>query len=162
MTLKKNPKHCLAEQQTVRHVSSIKQERVIGKCRKLTFENTHSKMFGRHNCRALGKHIYYSFLILFAGKAEPAVIKSDSKGSEGSRFHLEWTADSFSPINKFKVEFKEISEDVWTVSTLTKISMFFICGFTQSILTRDSTYNPYFAKPCLRDKTWLTKYLHFI
>ena len=48
------------------------------------------------------------------------MIKSDSKGSEGSRFHLEWTADSFSPINKFKVEFKEISEDVWTVSYMTK------------------------------------------
>ena len=60
------------------------------------------------------------FVIFFTGKAEPAVIKSDSKGSEGSRFHLEWTADSFSPINKFKVEFKEISEDVWTVSYMTK------------------------------------------
>ena len=89
-------------------------------------ENTHSKMFGRHNCRALGQHILCSCLIFFAGKAEPAVIKSDSKGSEGSRFHLEWTADSFSPINKFKVEFKEISEDVWTVSTFLACFLFMV------------------------------------
>ena len=72
--------------------------------------------------------------LFFTGKAEPAVIKSDSKGSEGSRFHLEWTADSFSPINKFKVEFKEISEDVWTVSYIRpKVTYWFFHGLTQSI-----------------------------
>ena len=79
------------------------------------------------------RETYFIFVSdFFTGKAEPAVIKSDSKGSEGSRFHLEWTADSFSPINKFKVEFKEISEDVWTVSYMTKSYIVFY-GLTQSI-----------------------------
>lgn len=50
---------------------------------------------------------------MFAGKAEPAIIKSDPKGVEYDRFPLEWSARSVSPISSFKVEYKMMSEPKW-------------------------------------------------
>ena len=53
----------------------------------------------------------YFFLLL--GKAEPALIKSDQKGSEYDRFNLEWTARSLTTVEKFKVEYKTVSAKEW-------------------------------------------------
>merc|ERR1712029_563555 len=49
--------------------------------------------------------------------------KSSGEGSELNRFHLEWTADSFSPIIKFKVEFKEVDDSKWEVDETTAIKL---------------------------------------
>jgi len=95
----------------------------IGNRHTLSLPITGRDSFGEYTCRASNTYGTSQKTTEVSGKAKPAVIKSDSKGSEGSRFHLEWTADSFSPINKFKVEFKEISEDVWTVDETSAIKL---------------------------------------
>ena len=52
-------------------------------------------------------------MFCFAGKAESAKIKSDPKGGEYDRFTLDWTARSVSPITTFKIEYKNIDEEIW-------------------------------------------------
>ena len=52
-------------------------------------------------------------IYFFLGKAEPALIKSDQKGSEYDRFNLEWTARSLTTVEKFKVEYKTVSAKEW-------------------------------------------------
>ena len=58
-----------------------------------------------------------------AGKAEPADITSEPKGTEYDRFHLDWTAESYSPISKFRVEFKAVGEENWRSDETTAIKL---------------------------------------
>ena len=50
-------------------------------------------------------------MLFFSGKAEPAVVKSDPKGTEYDRFQVEWVANSYSAITNFKIEYKGIKFD---------------------------------------------------
>ena len=64
-------------------------------------------------CTLRKKNSNSIFFFLLLGKAEPALIKSDQKGSEYDRFNLEWTARSLTTVEKFKVEYKTVSAKEW-------------------------------------------------
>jgi len=79
----------------------------------LTIPGVDSSKFGKYTCRAengLGEDQKTTEV---SGKAESAQIKSDPKGGEYDRFTLDWTARSVSPITTFKIEYKNIDEEIW-------------------------------------------------
>merc|ERR1712203_1225327 len=79
----------------------------------LTIPGVDSSKFGKYTCRAengLGEDQKTTEV---SGKAESAKIKSDPKGGEYDRFTLDWTARSVSPITTFKIEYKNIDEEIW-------------------------------------------------
>ena len=72
------------------------------------------EMFVQHRQRKTqGRKILSCLYFIFAGKAEPATVKSDPKGPEYDRFTLEWNARSLSQINRFKIEYKGLQDDTW-------------------------------------------------
>jgi len=58
-----------------------------------------------------------------SGKAEAAEIKSDPKGAEYDRFNLDWTAKSVSPITTFKIEYKNMDDNIWKEAEVEAFNM---------------------------------------
>jgi len=79
----------------------------------LTIAQVDSSKFGQYTCKASNQYGEDEKTTEVSGKAEPALIKSDQKGSEYDRFNLEWTARSLTTVEKFKVEYKTVSAKEW-------------------------------------------------
>merc|ERR1711976_427618 len=103
--------------------SSRNQITHIGNRHKLTIPVTSKESFGQYTCRATNQYGESSKTTEISGKAEPAIIKSDQKGTEYNRFHLEWTAISFSPITTFKIEYKALGSSSWKSDEATAIRL---------------------------------------
>jgi len=95
----------------------------VGNRHTLSIPITNPEAFGQYTCRAQNQYGESQKTTEVSGKATPAVMKSEPKGREHNRFHLEWTAESFSPITKFKVEFKGVGEEVWKSDETTAIKL---------------------------------------
>lgn len=95
----------------------------IGNRHTLSVPITSQEAFGQYTCRAQNQYGESQKTTEVSGKAAPANMLSDPKGTEYNRFHLEWTAESFSPITKFKVEFKEVGEEKWKSDETTAIKL---------------------------------------
>jgi len=95
----------------------------IGNRHTLSLPITTKEAFGQYTCRASNTYGTSQKTTEVSGKAEAAIINSDAKGAELNRYHLQWTADSFSPINKFRVEFKEVGESQWQADETTAIKI---------------------------------------
>jgi len=88
----------------------------------LTFRQIERSDFGEYTCRAsneIGSSGDKS--VKLSGHAMPATFKSAQSGSEETKFLIEWTSFSFSPITEFKLETKPASYGSWQAVTATKV-----------------------------------------
>jgi len=59
--------------------------------------------------------------VKLSGHAMPATFKSAQSGREETKFLIEWTSFSFSPITEFKLETKPASYGSWQAQTAAKV-----------------------------------------
>ena len=57
------------------------------------------------------KNCFITFVI--PGKAAPAEFTSEPQGYEPNKFLVEWTVQSYSPVNEFLLRFRSHSDSEW-------------------------------------------------
>uniref|UniRef100_A0A0K2T4S6 Uncharacterized protein n=1 Tax=Lepeophtheirus salmonis TaxID=72036 RepID=A0A0K2T4S6_LEPSM len=72
----------------------------------LLISNIDENKFGKYRCEASNEFGIDSKTTEVSGRAGIAVIKSDPKGMAYEQFSLNWISESFTPITKFKLQYK--------------------------------------------------------